>query len=85
MNELRKKLKITNKALDVVNNFLTDKNNVLINDLFEVIDKYGGVDEINKKAKEARNFDFLFDKLQKKKPEYAQDIKWLIEQKEKNA
>jgi len=85
MKELRKKLKITNKAIEAVNKFLTDENNVLINDLFEVIDKYGGVDEINKKAKEARNLDNLLNKLRKKKPEYVQDIEWLIEQRDNNA
>ena len=85
MNELRKKLKITSEAIEAVNKFLTDENNVLINDLFEVIDKYGGVDEINKKAKEARNLDNLLDKLRKKKPEYVQDIEWLIEQRDNNA
>ena len=85
MKELRNKLKITSEAIEAVNKFLTDENNVLINDLFEVIDKYGGVDEINKKAKEARNLDNLLDKLRKKKPEYVQDIEWLIEQRDNNA
>ncbi len=85
MKELRKKLKITSEAIEAVNKFLTDENNVLINDLFKVIDKYGGVDEINKKAKEARNLDNLLDKLRKKKPEYVQDIEWLIEQRDNNA
>ena len=85
MKDLRKKLEISNKALDAVNKFLADNNNVLINDLLEVIDKYGGVDEINKKAKEARNFDNILAKLQKKKPNYAKDIEWLIEQKNNNA
>ena len=85
MKELRKKIKITNKALDAVNKFLSDENNVLINKLFEVIEKYGGVNEINKKAREARNLDNLLDKLRKKKPEYVQDIEWLIEQRDNNA
>ena len=85
MKELKKKLKITNKALDSVNKFLLDEDNILINNLLEIIDKYGGIDEINKKAKEVRQFDVIMEKLRKKKPEYAQDIEWLIEQKEKNA
>jgi len=85
MNDLRKKLKISNKALDVVNKFLTDENNVLINQLFNVIDKYGGVNEINKKAREARNLNSLLERLRTKKPEYAEDIEWLIEQRDNNA
>ena len=85
MKDLRKKLEMTKKALDVINKFLSDENNVLINNLFEVIDKYGGVDEINKKAREARNLDNLLDKLNNKKPDYANDINWLIEQRDNNA
>jgi hypothetical protein len=85
MKELRKKIKITDKAIKALNNFLTDENNVLINDLFEIINTYGGVDEINKKAKDARNFDKILAKLENKKPEYANDIEWLIEQRDNNA
>ncbi len=85
MKELRKKIKITNKALDAVNKFLSDENNDLINNLFGVIDKYGGIDEINKKAKEASQLNNLLDKLKNKKPDYTQDIEWLIKQREENA
>ncbi|MFX0002466.1 MAG: hypothetical protein ACFE9C_00955 [Candidatus Hodarchaeota archaeon] len=85
MKDLRKKLNISNKALDNVNRFLSDENNPLINDLLSIIEKYGGVDEINKKAKDARNLDNLLDRLRKKQPDYVQDINWLINQKENNA
>jgi len=85
MKELRKKLKISNKALDTVNKFLIDENNILINSLYEIIEKYGGVDEINKKAKEASEIENLLSKLKNKKPDYAQDIEWLIEQRDNNA
>ncbi len=83
--ELRKKLKITDKALDAVNKFLSDENNIIINNLFEIIEKYGGVNEINKKAKEAYKLDNIMDRLRKKKPDYVQNIEWLIEQRDKSA
>lgn len=85
MKELRKKLKITKKALDTVNKFLVDEDNILINKLIDIIEKYGGVDDINKKAKEASELDNLLSKLKNKKPDYAQDIEWLIEQRDNNA
>jgi len=85
MKELREKLKITNKALNAVNNFLTDENNVLMSELFKIIDNYGGVDEINRKAREARNFDNLLERLRTKRPDYNKDIEWLIEQRDNNA
>ncbi|GAG83312.1 unnamed protein product, partial [marine sediment metagenome] len=62
-----------------------DEKNPLINKLFEVIEKYGGVEEINKKAKEESQLDNLLDKLKHKKLDYIQDIEWLIKQREKNA
>lgn len=85
MKELRKKLKITNKAVDALNKFLLEEDNILINNLFGIIDKYGGVEEINRKAREAANLENLIERLRKKKPDYAQDIDWLIEQRDNNA
>ncbi len=85
MKELRERLKITDKALDVVNTFLSDEKNPLINSLLEIIDNYGGIAEINKKAKEAGKLDTILDKLRKKKPDYVKDIEWLIEQRDNNA
>jgi len=83
MNELRKNLKIPKEALDTVNDFLLDENNPLINDLLEIIDKYGGVIEINKKAEEAQKLDNIIGKLEKKNPSYIADIDW-IKEKSKN-
>lgn len=85
MKELRKKLKITNKAVDALNKFLLEEDNILINNLFGIINKYGGVEEINRKAREAANLENLIERLRKKKPDYAQDIDWLIEQRDNNA
>jgi hypothetical protein len=85
MKDLRKRLRITNKALEAVNRFLSDENNPLINSLFEIIEKYGGVDDINKKAKESSNLDLIMNKLKNKKPEYVKDLEWLIQQRDKNS
>ena len=85
MNDIRKKLKITDNALKVVNDFLLDDKNPLINDLLTIVDKYGGVEEINKKAEEASKIENLLEKLKKKKPEYVKDIEWLITQRENNS
>ncbi len=85
MNDIRKKLKITDQALKVVNDFLLDDKNPLINDLLTILEKYGGVEEINKKAEEASKIENLLEKLKKKKPEYVKDIEWLITQRENNS
>ncbi|MCJ7649679.1 MAG: hypothetical protein MUP85_13775 [Candidatus Lokiarchaeota archaeon] len=78
MKDIRKKLEIPKEALKSVNDFLLDENNPLINDLFTVIDKYGGINEINKKAEEASKLDNLIEKIKAKNPDYVKDIEWLI-------
>lgn len=84
MENLRKKLKIPEHAIKEINAFILDEENVLINDLMEVIEKYGGVEEINKKAKEARDLDSILHRLDNKFPEKAEDLRWLIKQRDKN-
>ncbi len=85
MSDLREKLKIPQANLDAVQKFLLDENNPLINDLLSLIDKYGGVDEINRKAKEATQLDNLLRRLETKKPEYVKDLNWLINQRDNDA
>jgi len=85
MKDLRKKLKIPDEALKVVNDFLLDEKNPLINDLLDLIDKYGGIEEINRKAIEAGKMENLLEKLEKKNPSYVKDIEWLISQRDNNS
>ena len=82
MNDKRKLLEIPNEALESVNRFLLDENNPLINDLFRLLDKYGGIETINKKAEEASKLENLLEKLGKKNSGYVKDIEWLISQRE---
>lgn len=82
---MREKLKISFDAVTRINDFLLDESNPLINDFIAVIEKYGGVEEINRRADEARNLDTLMGKLEKKHPKYFEDLKWLIKQKDEGA
>ncbi len=85
MSDLRHKLEIPEENLKEINDFLLNPDNPLINDLLQVIDKYGGVDEINKKANEAGKLENLLTRLQKKQPDYVQDLEWLTEKRDKEA
>ncbi|MBD3196968.1 MAG: hypothetical protein GF317_18085 [Candidatus Lokiarchaeota archaeon] len=85
MKDNRKKLKISQSAFDTLNEFLIDENNPLINKLLEIVDNYGGVKEINKKANESRNLENYYKHLEKINPDYIKDIEWLIDQRDKNA
>jgi hypothetical protein len=78
----RQKLAIDVERLNEINEFLLKDDNPLINDIIEVIEKHGGVDEINKKANEARRLENLMVKLEKKDSPYVKDLQWLQEQRD---
>jgi hypothetical protein len=82
MKDLREKLKISDKAVKSINEFILDQNNPLFNDLMEIIEKYGGIEEINRKAREMGKIENLMQKLEKKKPSYVKDLEWLIKQRD---
>ncbi len=81
----RDRLRIDVERVEEINNFLLDENNPLINDILGLIDKYGGVDEINRKANEARDLSSLISRLEKVNSPYIKDIEWLQTQKDNDA
>ena len=85
MVDLRKKLKINYNDVDSINDFLLDENNKLIGDLFAVVNKYGGPEEINRKAEESRKFENLIKRLKDQNSPYLSDIEWLIKQRDSGA
>ncbi len=84
-DKLREKLKISEERLKEINNFLLDPNNSVINDLLKVVEKYGGPEEINRKAEEARKVPNLLNRLKEIKSPYLKDVEWLIEQRDSGA
>ena len=80
---LRDKLAISEDQLKTINDFLTNPDNALINGFMKVIDKYGGVDEINRKACEAGKLENLMGRLKAKNSSYFQDLEWLIDQRDR--
>jgi len=80
--DLRDRLVIEKIRLKEINDYIKDPNNNLINNLLKVVEKYGGPEEINRKAREARKLDNLMKRLREKNSPYVKDLEWLIEQKE---
>lgn len=78
----RQKLKISVQRLNEINEFLLKEGNPLVDGLIAVIEKHGGVDEINKKANEARKLENLMTKLEKKNSPYVKDLQWLQEKRD---
>ncbi|NCS94273.1 MAG: hypothetical protein GW761_10775, partial [Leptospira sp.] len=85
MSALRERLRIKEENLKQINNFLLREDNSLVNGLLEIVEKYGSVDEINRKAREARKLETLMERLRMKNSPYVKNLEWLIEQRDREA
>jgi hypothetical protein len=85
MHNLREFIKISEDAIEEINTFLQDPSNELINKLFEIVGKYGGPEEINRKATEARKLENLLARLKEEKSSYLNGVEWLTEQRNSGA
>jgi hypothetical protein len=82
---LKEKLGIDEANLEAINRFLLQKNNPLVDNLLQIVEKYGGVDEINRKAKEARRIENLMRKLESRKSPFVKDLEWLTKKRDEEA
>ena len=62
-----------------------DPGNKLVNDFLTVVEKYGGPEEINRKARDAGKIENLMSRLKEKNSPYLKDLEWLIEQRDKGS
>jgi len=85
LGKIEERLRVNEESVREVNEFLLRKDNPLTNGLFKIVEKYGGVDEINRKAKESRRLENLIGRLEKRKSPFVKDLEWLIEQRDKNS
>ena len=83
MSDLRERLRIKEEDLKRINDFLLREENPLVNSFLKIVEKYGGVDEINRKAREARKVENIMDRLRDRSSPYVEDLEWLIEQRDK--
>jgi len=81
----KERLRIKEENLKEINDFLLREDNPLVNGLLKIVEKYGGVDEINRKAREARRLENLMERLRRKNLPFAKDLEWLIEQRDREA
>jgi hypothetical protein len=85
LKTLKGKLLFEWEKLEEINTFLLQEDNPLVNGILEIIDRYGGVDEINRKAKESGRLENLIQRLEKMKSPFLEDIEWLIKQRDREA
>lgn len=85
LDDLKKRLGIREENLKEINDFLLRKDNPLVDGLIKIVEKYGGVDKINRKARESHKFENLMRRLEKKKSPFIKNLEWLVKQRDKEA
>jgi hypothetical protein len=84
-NELRNRLRISESAVDEINALLLDPSTKVVNDFLSVVAKYGTVEEINRKAEQARQLPNLLTRLGQIDSPYLADLEWLEDQRDNGA
>jgi hypothetical protein len=84
-SDLRNRLRISQDRLSEINALLLDPDARIINDFLAVVEKHGTVEEINRKAEQARSLTNLMARLQEIRSPYLADLHWLTEQRDRAA
>jgi hypothetical protein len=79
---IRERLKIAPDRLDAINSILLNPDMQVINDFLDVVAKYGTPEEINRQAAEARHLPNLLKKVEDHTPQYLEDLKWMMAQRD---
>jgi len=82
---LRQLLKIPYSRLDDINTVLLNPDMQVVNDLLNVVNKYGSVEQINAQAIAASQLPALLKRVEETEPKYINDLGWLEEQRDKGA
>jgi hypothetical protein len=84
-SNLRDRLRISTERLAEINALLLDPGAQVIDNFLAVVAKYGTVEDINRKAAEARQLPNLLGRLRDSGSPYLADLEWLAEQRDKGA
>ncbi|MEE9541539.1 MAG: hypothetical protein V3V77_01035 [Candidatus Bipolaricaulota bacterium] len=85
MTDLRQRLRIREQELKEINDFILDPENELINQLLDLVERYGGPEEINRRATQARELENLLSQLKDQNSPYLSDLEWLTRQRDSDA
>ncbi len=78
-------LNIPIERLDDINQLLTDPGMAVIQEVLDLVAKYGTPEAINRQAAEARQLPNLLRKVAETRPEYLADLEWLQEMRDRKA
>jgi hypothetical protein len=85
IGRLRRSLAADARRLREINRFLLDPSNDLITRLLEIVERFGGPQEINRKAREAGKLENLLARLEEERSPYRKDLDWLVAQRDAGA
>ena len=74
--------RIETNRLESINEFLSKSPNAVLDPLLEMVDKHGGAERINEKARQNGALPSLLERLKEKNGRYAEQLDWLLEQRE---
>jgi len=85
MDPLLERLGIQPSTLVEVNRFLLDPDNPVVKAVLQVVEKYGTPEEINARAREARQLPNLLERLRQMDSPYLKDLRWLQQETDRGA
>lgn len=85
VNDLRQKLLVAPSFVDAVNGMLTNPDNSLVEQFLAVVKKYGTPEEIQEKARAARQLPNILKRLGVENSPYLADLEWLIKMRDEHA
>ncbi len=68
---------LSSEAFKLLKEFVSDRKNEIFSPIHEIVDEFGGVNEINRRAKEARKYDVIVSRLEKVNPGMLEKLRWL--------
>lgn len=84
-DDARRRLAIAPGDLAAANDLLTSPDNPLVASLLELLERNGGVDDINRRADESGGLEHRLARLRAEASPYLSDLEWLTEQRDKGA
>lgn len=85
MTDISNRLTIEKENLDALVQLFADPDNRLVKDLSRLIEKFGGAEAINEKARQARDPENLMKRLKEMNSPYVADLEWLKAKRDEKA
>lgn len=81
---MKERLRIKGEIVEELNEYLLSSGG-LVDELLQVVHNYGTVEEINQKARDARDLHSLLGRLENMGSPYLEDLEWLMKKRDEGA